>query len=159
VQKSLQSSDAVFVGEMVRGGVGDPDPTDDDLFGGIEFRAVESWKGISGDSVVLYGQETAYFGHYGESEEGQLVPMDSCLYPFEKGKRYLIYATGSEDSLQTDICTRTTTLANSDKDLQVLGPTTEQLTDTGGLPLPSVSVVVGAAGLISAGLLFRWARS
>lgn len=53
--EGLQGSDAVFSGEMVRGGIEDPDPEDGTVIGGIQFRVLDAWKGVPGESVVLYG--------------------------------------------------------------------------------------------------------
>ena len=53
--EELESSDAMFVGKAVENGLEDPNPRDHAKFGGIRFDVRESWKGIPGDSVVLYG--------------------------------------------------------------------------------------------------------
>lgn len=48
VEGQFAEADAVFSGEMVRGGIEDPIPKDGTMVGGIEFRVYESWKGIFG---------------------------------------------------------------------------------------------------------------
>lgn len=145
VEEGLRAADAVFSGEMIRGGIEDPDPEDDIMLGGIEFRVIESWKGVSGESAVVYGQDTAY---YGELEEEDMVVVSSCAYPFEEGRNYLIYASRYEDGFQVGGCDRTTSLAGAEKDLRVLGPPSEQLTDTGGPRLPPAGGVMLAAVLL-----------
>lgn len=90
VERQLAESDAVFSGEMVRGGLEDPVPKDGTMVGGIEFRVDESWKGVSGGSAVVYGQDTIY---YGKLDEDKMYVGSSCAYPFEKGERYLVYAS------------------------------------------------------------------
>lgn len=156
VAEGLQGSDAVFSGEMVRGGIEDPDPEDGTVIGGIQFRVLDAWKGVPGESVVLYGQEAAY---YGELEEGEMVVSSSCAYVFERGERYLVYASRYEDGLQTGACDRTAPLAEAEKDLDALGPPADRLTETGGPPLPLAALVAAAALSISCGVLFRWVRS
>jgi hypothetical protein len=157
VAAAYRDADAVFAGEMVRGGIEDPDPEDGTMIGGIRFRVLDAWKGVSGESVVLYGQETAY---YGELQEGETVMSSSCAYVFERGARYLVYASRYEDGLQTGACDRTAPLAEAGKDLDALGPPADRLTETGGPPLPPAGALVAAAALsVSCGALFRWVRS
>ncbi len=157
VAEGLRGSDAVFSGEMVRGGIEDPDPEDGTMIGGIQFRVLDAWKGVPGESVVLYGQEAAY---YGELEEGEMVVFSSCAYVFERGERYLVYASRYEDGLQTGACDRTAPLAEAEKDLDDLGPPADRLTETGGPPLPLAGALGAAAALsVSCGALFRWVRS
>ena len=161
---AYDGADAVFAGEMVRGGLEDPDPADGTMMGGVEFRVVDAWKGISEDSVVLYGQEMVY---YGEIEEGEMVVSSSCAYIFEKGERYLVYADRFEDGFRTGTCDGTTKLEDSGKDLEALGPPVVVLPKTGGVPSEGaepeagLSVAVAtvlvslAAGVVLAG---RFAR-
>ncbi len=126
-----RSSDAVFVGEAVENGLEDPDPRDDAKFGGIRFRVSKSWKGVSGDSVVIYGQSESY---YGPPEEGEVMVENTCAVPFTRGETYLVYASrmGDSDFLQANACGRTGALASAGEDLEALGPPTGQLPDTGG---------------------------
>ena len=161
---AYDGADAVFAGEMVRGGLEDPDPADGTMMGGVEFRVIDAWKGISGDSVVLYGQEMVY---YGEIEEGEMVTSSSCAYIFVKGERYLVYADRFEDGFQTLLCDGTKRLGDAGKDLEALGPPLAVLPKTGGVPSegagpeggPSAAVAAVlaslAAGVILAG---RFAR-
>lgn len=152
VAAAYDNADAVFSGEMVRGGLADPDPEDGTMIGGIEFRVIDAWKGVSRGSAVLYGQDLVY---YGNLEEGEMAVSSSCAYVFEKGERYLIYASRYEGGLQTGACDRTTPLANAEKDLQSLGPPADQLTDTGGPPLLAVGgLLLAATGALSLLALF-----
>lgn len=132
-EEAFQRADAVFSGEMVRGGMEDPAPEDDTTIGGIRFRVIEAWKGVSGGSVMLYGQEAAY---YGELEEGEMGVSGGCAYAFVQNERYLVYASRYEDGLQTGLCDRTAPLAEAGNDLDALGPPAGVLPETGGPPLP-----------------------
>jgi len=138
-------------------GIEDPDPEDGTMVGGIQFRVIEAWEGVPGESVVLYGQDAAY---YGELEEGEMVVSSSCAYVFERGERYLVYASRYEDGLQTGACDRTAPLAEAEKDLDALGPPADRLAETGGLPPSLASVLVAVAAFsISCGVLSRRVRS
>ena len=157
VAAAYRDADAEFAGEMVRGGIEDPDPQDGNMEGGIEFRVDGSWKGVPGGSAVVYGQDTMY---YGELEEGKMYTSNSCAYPFEKGERYLVYASRYEDGFRVEGCGRTASLAEAEKDLDALGPPADRLTETGGPPLQLAGALVAAAALsVSCGVLFRWVRS
>ena len=154
---AYREADAVFAGEMVRGGIEDPDPKDGVMEGGIEFRVDGSWKGVPGGSAVVYGQDTMY---YGELEEGKMYTSNSCAYPFDKGERYLVYASRYEAGFRVEGCGRTASLAEAEEDLDALGPPADRLTETGGPPLPPAGALVAAAALsVSCGALFRWVRS
>lgn len=155
-EEAFRRADAVFSGKMVRGGIEDPDPEDGTIIGGIRFRVIDAWKGVSGESVVLYGQEAAY---YGELEEGEMAVSGGCAYVFGEGESYLIYASRYDDGLQTGICDRTASLAEAEKDLDVLGPSADRLTETGGPPLPFAGVLAAVATFwISCTVLHRWVR-
>jgi hypothetical protein len=147
VEGQVAESDAVFSGEMVRGGVVDPAPKDGVMEGGVELRVEEVWKGVSGGSAVVYGQDAIY---YGELQEGKTYTSSSCAYPFEKGERYLVYASRHEDGFRVEACGRTTSLANAGDDLRALGPPTDRLADTGGPPLGAVGgLLLAATGALS----------
>ena len=71
----------------------------------ITFEIEEAFKGIKGKSVKI------------ATDAGG----GSCGYYFEVGKAYLVYAYGaSEDSLGTNICTRTRSASNAQDDLGLL---------------------------------------
>lgn len=139
---------------MVCGGIEDPTPKDGNMVGRIEFRVDESWKGVSGKSAVVYGQDTAY---YGELEEGKMYTGNSCAYPFEEGESYLVYASSYEDGFRVEGCDRTGLLADADEDLQALGPPADRLTDTGGPPMPIVGgLLLAATGALSLSAVFAF---
>lgn len=155
-EQAFQRADAVFTGEMVRGGIEDPDPEDGTMIGGIQFRVIDAWKGVPGESVVLYGQEAAY---YGRLEEGEMAVSGGCAYIFGEGESYLVYASRYADGLQTGICDRTMPLTEAGRDLDALGPPADRLTETGGPPLPFAGVLAAVAAFcISCAVLYRWVR-
>ncbi len=129
--EELKSSNTVFVGEAVENGLEDPDPRDNAKFGGIRFDVSKSWKGVAGDSVVIYGQSGSY---YGPPEEGEMIVESSCAVPFARGKTYLVYASrvGDGDFLKANACGRTGALAGAGEDLEALGAPIDELSDTGG---------------------------
>ena len=45
----------------------------------------------------------------------------SCGYPFEVGKEYLVFASGTYDDLSAYLCSRTGLISDSGKDLVLLG--------------------------------------
>lgn len=104
-QEALESSTAVFVGKVVSTEVQDgiiittADPVT------VTFEVSKSWKGSNLKTLVL------------------TTPRDgtSCGYNFEEGETYIVYAQGTEDQLNTHICTRTNLFVNAQQDLQVLG--------------------------------------
>ncbi len=146
--EELEFSDAVFVGEAVENGLEDPDPRDNAKFGGIRFDVSKSWKGVAGDSVVIYGQSGSY---YGPPEEGEMMVENSCAVPFARGKTYLVYASrvGDGGFLQANACGGTGTLASAGEDLEALGPATDQLPETGGPAVqPLGASVVGTTAFL-----------
>lgn len=147
VDQELRASDAVFVGELERRGVRDPDPHDDVPLTGVEFSVKEYWKGAPGGSVVVYGQGEGYGTSY-EEDGKTLVVENSCDFQFSRDGDYLVYATRSDGLLEASTCGRTASLGNAGKDLRVLGPPEGSLPDTGGY---GVSAFEGA--MISATVL------
>lgn len=78
-----------------------------------KFQVENWWKGKSTKEVVLFtGQIKLAHGEVGVS---------SCDFPFELGKRYLVYAFKVEYDLSTNACTRTKKLEKAGEDLKVLG--------------------------------------
>ncbi len=153
---AYDGADAVFAGEMVRGGLEDPDLADGMMVGGVEFRVIDTWKGVSGDSAVLYGQGMVY---YGEIEAGEMVTSNSCAYSFQKGEGYLVFADRYKDGFQTFICDGTKSLDDAGGDLEALGPPASVLPETGGPPLPFADVLAAVAVFwISCAVLYRWVR-
>lgn len=148
--EGLESSDAVFMGEVISLGAGDLNPGDDVPLGGAKFGIKESWKGISGNSTVIYG--------FGATEGGGMLVETSCDVTFERGDSYLVYANREKEEgdeiLYTDICTATKPLSDAEEDLRVLGSPSSTLPDTGGVPLPGLgAAALAVTSLILAGAL------
>ena len=156
---AYKDADAVFAGEMVRGGLEDPNPADGTMMGGVEFRVIDAWKGVSEESAVLYGQEMIY---YGEIEAGEMVTSNSCAYIFQKGWRYLVFADRYEGGFQTFLCDGTKKLEDAGKDLEALGPPADVLPETGGVPFdgaeratgPKLAALAVALASLAAGAVF-----
>lgn len=117
-EEQLQESDVVFSGEVLDAR-DNPSPTAPGLhLGPVSFDVEESWKGASEEQVVVLG--------YGESS--------SCGIDFQKGERYLVYATyggqGEDTALTTGICQGTKLLTAAEGDLEALGPAELELPET-----------------------------
>lgn len=128
--------------------------------GGVEFRVMEAWKGVSARSAVVYGQGESY---YGTIQEGDVVVENSCHYAsFARGKSYLIYASRSAGYLNASVCSGTKSLANAEEDLLALGPPAVRLPEAGG-PIFSPDsiatvVTVSAALALASALIVRRRR-
>lgn len=155
--EELKSSDAVFVGKAVENGLRDPNPRDNAKFGGIRFDVSKSWKGVTGKSVVIYGQSRSY---YGPPEEGEMMVESSCAVPFTRGKTYLVYASRDAGFLKANACGGTGSLTSVGKDLEALGPPTDLLPNTGG---PAVhlldATLVGASAFLLLALASAFAAA
>ena len=98
VQRAYKDSSAVFVGEVVEI-VQKPDV----FFVQVKFVVEQKWNdGIKKTVTITTGKGGG-----------------DCGYPFEIGKKYLVYASNSKNTLQTNICTKTA-LAENNKDIAVL---------------------------------------
>jgi hypothetical protein len=106
-QEELAESAVVFSGQVIqinnsaqtRGFFGS------EILLTVTFNVYEIWKGPQENPIVI-----------------KTTPNSaSCGFNFEVGQEYLIYAFGSKSNLQTNICTRTTTLANAAGDLHAIG--------------------------------------
>jgi len=76
------------------------------LFFRVKFEVVASWKGVDlGEVTLSTNFESA-----------------ACGFPFEQGVDYLVYAFSQNDSLSTNLCTRTKKLSDAQEDLDELGP-------------------------------------
>lgn len=155
-EKELRTSDAVFVGKAVESGPKYPDPEDNAQFGGIGFEVSESWKGVSRDSVVIYGQSESY---YEPLEEGKVYTVSDCAVDITKGKSYLVFASrlGGEDFLTANACGNTATLAGAEDDLEPIGPPDRELPETGGFPA-SLTGIIAVAILLAGGFFVRRGR-
>lgn len=106
-KKNFRNSRAVFAGKVI-----DIMPqtdinreTSDSLVAfKVTFEVSKVWKGkVDKQQVVLTSKS-----------------FPGCEYSFEKGKEYLVYASGEELTIQTELCHTTKPLANAQADLAVL---------------------------------------
>ncbi len=79
----------------------------------LKFQVEKSWKGAAKREIVLLTNHARF-------SDGSTSVSD-CDLLFDKGKRYLIYAYGAENELQTSACSRTARLERAKKDLKLLG--------------------------------------
>ena len=78
----------------------------------VKFKVDKIWKGEEANDITMV-TGTKLYG------DGTLT-FSSCDYRFEKGAKYLIYAYGPEEKLQTDKCSRTMPLKFAEKELKGL---------------------------------------
>ena len=100
VTEARNESRAVFVGEVVAVS-SDPNA----LAVEVKFKVQRSWKGSRASEITI---TTGRGG-------------GDCGYRFEIGQRYLVYASGTEKQLGTNICQRTAHLDDAKDDLKLLG--------------------------------------
>ena len=93
VKKAKASADAVFVGRLVK--LVEPKNRDGSLTGEViaEFEIERAWTDVKTSRITVYTTNICCI----------------CGFPFHKGMRYIVYASGKQ-KLHTTICTRTTTL-------------------------------------------------
>ena len=125
LKNDIRDSDAVFSGEVrsideeatVGGGIMAAP-------GRISFAVEDSWKGVTTETVDVYGQ--------GDGA--------NCYNLFEEGEAYLVYASRAKEAdapLKNIGCGETKPLAGAGEDLRLLGPPAGELPETGGpSPLP-----------------------
>ena len=144
LENDIRDADAVFSGEVrsidegaSAGGGMMAAP------GRIQFAVEDSWKGVTAETVDVYGQ-------------GDGV---NCYNTFEEGEAYLVYASRAKEPdapLKNVGCGETKPLAYSEQDLRLLGAPADRLTDTGGPPLPAfggaVLALLAAGALVARGL-------
>ncbi len=98
VKKAYKNSSAVFVGEVIEI-VQKPNV----FFVEVKFAVEQKWNdGIEKTVTVTTGKGGG-----------------DCGYSFEVGKKYLVYASNGENTLRTNICTKTAPAENN-KDIAVL---------------------------------------
>jgi hypothetical protein len=146
LEKHLRTSDAVFSGEVVGIDESDLSPGPGPRLGKVAFDVSDVWKGVSEESVAVYGQG----------------PEATCGIDFEEGESYLVYAYRSNGggALQTDLCNATKPLEAAERDLQVLGPPDTTLPGTGGsiLPIGDVTTATFALLALASALVVWWLR-
>ncbi len=145
LEKHLRTSDAVFSGEVVGIDENDLSPGPGPRLGKVTFDVSDVWKGVSKESVAVYGQG----------------PEATCGIDFEEGESYLVYAYRSNGDganlLQTDLCNETKPLEAAERDLRVLGPPDAALPGTGGYILPIGDVTTATFALLAlASALVVW---
>jgi hypothetical protein len=79
----------------------------------LKFQVEQSWKGAPKQQIVLLTNHARF-------SDGSTSVSD-CDLLFNEGKRYLIFAYGAENRLQTSACSRTARLEKAKKDLKLLG--------------------------------------
>jgi hypothetical protein len=131
--KAVENSAAVFTGTV----------TDIQHNAGsysVQFSVDEAWKGLTDLQVTIATSDN----------DG------TCGYDFEQGAKSLVYAYGSEGSLQTGICHRTQPVADAYEDMAYLGegyvPVTGQpvVEKTSASPfLPFIGIGAAVAGVIA----------
>jgi hypothetical protein len=99
VKKAKKQSQAVFVGKVMQ-----VLPKPEGYGVSVKFRVENIWKG-------KLSQEVTIFTGQGGGD---------CGYRFEVGESYLVYASGSNERLSTNICQRTAPRSESG-DTKVLG--------------------------------------
>jgi hypothetical protein len=136
--ETFENSAAVFIGTVT----GIEHSSNNTRLGSynVQFSVEEAWKGISDPQTTVITSDN----------DG------TCGYDFQQGIKYLVYAYGSEESLQTGICNRTQPVADAYADLVYLGK--------GYVPVPGQPIVektpgsllpfIGIGAVVAAGIAF-----
>ena len=105
-REELEKSDAVFKGTVLELKVDTLRVQNAAiLFFKVKFEVLAAWKGVDlGEITLATNFESA-----------------ACGFPFEQGVDYLVYAFSQNDSLSTNLCTRTKKLSEAQADLNELG--------------------------------------
>jgi hypothetical protein len=80
-----------------------------------------------------------------------------CGFLFEEGEEYLVYAFADEESLATNICTRTRPISLAFNDIKELGPPTANIGADGssyGDAVRLIAIISAALILITSSMLF-----
>jgi hypothetical protein len=132
-KRALSSSEAVFSGEVTA----------------IEKKGAATSRYPGTVTVTLRVSEVWKGPERGTLEVTMPSQDSACRYPFEEGRKYLVYASGKRD-LGVSLCSPTRPLSEAGPDLAVLGngekpESNDALTDTSGIA--PARVMVGLAGL------------
>jgi hypothetical protein len=106
VGKALSQADAVFVGRVIA----------------WHNATIETAPGHSSSGYSFAFEVEKLFKGARASEVAVLtgIGRGDCGYPFQVGEQYLVYAFYTKEGLETNICTRTTTIGRT-ADLAELG--------------------------------------
>jgi hypothetical protein len=141
VGRALSESSAVFVGRVV----------------GRRGAEIEFAPGRSSDGYAfVFEVEQRYKGLLSSRVAVRTgMGRGDCGWPFRVGERYLVYAYG-EETLETNICTRTTTLDRAGADLAELGEPATIFVPVARFPMVTAAAVALVAFL--AGFVIGRAR-
>lgn len=137
VKEELERKTAVFSGKVLRV----EQPTAKPVMSSMDpvkitFQVNTVWKG------QVKAEETVYTA----------MSSASCGYDkFAVQKEYIVFAGGTPEHLETNICTRTKSLASAGEELAILG--------TGSAPIPASAVESTGSGLEAAASAARNAAS
>jgi hypothetical protein len=145
LEEEIRTADAVFSGEVQGIDEGVTAPDGRSIRGKITLDVQESWKGVSAQSVDVYGQ-------------GDGV---NCYNMFERGETYLVYAARADEEgdayLKNIACGATKPLTDAGADMRLLGSPGGSLPGTGGYgvsPFEDATAIVAlSALLVVAGVL------
>lgn len=105
IRWQLKNDKAVFVGKLIE--------IKDKLYYGdrlIKFQVEQIWKGALSDEITVATENVT----------------NSCAYPFEEGKSYLIFAVSSDrDILMTGGCLPNREVSRATEELKILGKGTK----------------------------------
>jgi len=104
-QRALKESTAVFSGQVVNIGTGEPSGAWRPATVTVSFQVSEVWKGPQPETLEV-----------STSRDGA-----SCGYPFKEGQEYLVYAYGKEEPFKVSLCSETKPLSEASADLEALG--------------------------------------
>jgi hypothetical protein len=99
INDARKRSTAVFSGTVLEV-ISEPN----NVFVLVRFKVEKLWKGNNASQVAI------------RTGRGS----GDCGLPFAAGERYLVYAYGPENALETNICQRTTSLSDAAVDLRIL---------------------------------------
>ncbi len=146
VEDELARSEAAFAGNVLE--VKQHKSLNGYMTKSILFEVSESWKGVDESQVII---RTGQGG-------------GDCGYNFQEGIDYLVYANSSSmygdgEDLVSIICSRTTTLANAQEDLAILGQgdAPQKHVNLEG-ELDGMNVYVWALAIVLLGIIGFWIR-
>jgi hypothetical protein len=77
-----------------------------------KFKVERVWKGAPAEEIVMSTGAR-------KADSGEIIISD-CAYRFRRGEKYLVYAYGSGERLQTHKCTRTADLGSAGEEVLML---------------------------------------